>query len=166
MGGEGSGEALAVERLGCDRIIVESSLLPGTGNPVLTDMLSRLGEADTLIVWRLDRLADSTSRLLEFVSDLSARGIGVESVSEDISTGGAEGAEARRLFELLARFDRRSRHSAGAADHKIGRPRSLAPADIERAGALVRQGRRSVTELAHELSVSKATLYRYLKNTS
>lgn len=164
-GGREDEEALAIERAGCDRIVVESSPVTVTQNPLLNAMLARLEGNDMLVVWRLERLAKSTSALIELFERLSSRGIGLHSVSENFSLGG-EDAAVSKLLEVLADFDRSKRREQLASladDHKIGRPRSLAREDIERARALVQEGKRSVVGVAIELGVSRSTLYRYLK---
>jgi DNA invertase Pin-like site-specific DNA recombinase len=43
--------------------------------PGLTEALSHLRSGDTLVVWRLDRLARSLSNLIELVNRLAGRGL-------------------------------------------------------------------------------------------
>jgi DNA invertase Pin-like site-specific DNA recombinase len=49
--------------------------------PGLTSALSHLRTGDTLVVWRLDRLARSLSNLIELVNRLSGQGIVFKSLT-------------------------------------------------------------------------------------
>ena len=53
---------------------------------------------DTLVVWKLDRLARSTQQLLETVAHLAERGIGLKILTQNIDTTSAGG---RLIFTVL-----------------------------------------------------------------
>ena len=46
---------------------------------------------DTLVVWKLDRLARSLKQLIETVEAFGTRGIGLRSLTEAVDTGSAGG---------------------------------------------------------------------------
>ncbi len=57
--------------------------------PQLQAALAFMREGDTLVVWKLDRLARSVRQLIETVEDLEARGMGLRSLTETISPAAA-----------------------------------------------------------------------------
>src|SRR3954452_13787971 len=77
---------LQLERLreaGCERIITEKASGVRTDRPELTRLLRDvLREGDTLVVWKLDRLARSLKQLIATAEDLKARGIGLVSPTD------------------------------------------------------------------------------------
>ena len=68
--------------------------------------LSFMRTGDTLVVWKLDRLARSLKQLMETVEDLSARGIGFRSLTEAIDTTTSGGRLVFHIFGALAEFER------------------------------------------------------------
>src|SRR5262249_11965984 len=73
--------------------------------PGLTDALNALREGDTLVVWRLDRLARSLGHLIEIVETLKARGVGFASVTENIDTSSAGGKLFFHIVGAMAEFE-------------------------------------------------------------
>ena len=61
---------------------------------------------DTLIVWKLDRLARSTKQLIETIEMLRSRDIGFRSLTEAIDTTTAQGVLVFHMFSALAEFER------------------------------------------------------------
>ncbi|TXH19462.1 MAG: recombinase family protein [Mycobacterium sp.] len=131
--------------------------------------LEHLREGDTLVVWRLDRLARSLRNLLELVESLNQKGIHLRSVMEAIDTGSASGRLVLSVFGALAEFERSllvERTQAGLAASKargtkLGRRPSLTAGQLAQARTLVAAGHR-VEEVAHTLGVGRSTLYRAL----
>ena len=126
-------------------------------------------EGDTLVVWKLDRLARSLKQLIETVEGLDARGIRFRSLTENIDTETADGRLVYHLFGALAEFERsiiRERSLAGLAAARAkgrvgGRPRALNDNDLAAARALLSDPGITVGEVARRLDVSPATLYRH-----
>jgi hypothetical protein len=100
---------------------------------------------DTLIVWKLDRLARSMKQLIESIENLRVRGIGFRSLTEALDTTTAQGRLVFHMFGALAEFERsliRERTQAGLAaarrlGRKGGRPPKLTQDDLEAARALL-----------------------------
>lgn len=67
-------DALAEAR--CDRVFQEKASGAARDRPQLKAALDFMRAGDTLVVWKLDRLARSTGQLIETVRDLEAREIG------------------------------------------------------------------------------------------
>lgn len=135
--------------------------------------LDHLRAGDTLVVWRLDRLARSLRNLLELVESLSQKGIHLRSLTESIDTGSASGRLVLSVFGALAEFERSllvERTQAGLAaakarGTKLGRRPSLSAGQLAQARTLVAAGHR-VEEIAHTLGVGRSTLYRALSQTA
>jgi len=73
----------------------------GYRSPGLHDALEFARSGDTLIVWKLDRLARSMKQLIETVEQLRVRGIGFRSLTEALDTTTAQG---RLVFHMLVRW--------------------------------------------------------------
>ncbi|MCD6033951.1 MAG: transposon DNA-invertase [Thermomicrobiales bacterium] len=162
----------ALAKAGCGKIYRETASGAKAERPVLADVLGYLRPGDTLVVWRLDRLGRSLKHLIETVSLLAERGIGFKSLTEQIDTTTPGGKLVFHVFGALAEFERdviRERTQAGLAaararGHLGGRPRKLADAkQLELARTLYAGGQTDIATICRTLGISRATLYRYLK---
>jgi DNA invertase Pin-like site-specific DNA recombinase len=160
----------ALTEAGCQKIFTEQMSGAVADRPALHDAVEFARSGDTLIVWKLDRLARSMKQLIETIEDLRVRGIGFRSLTEALDTTTAQGRLVFHMFGALAEFERsliRERTQAGLAaarrlGRKGGRPLKLTDDDIEAAKALLANPDIGVTQIAHRLGVSPATLYRYI----
>jgi DNA invertase Pin-like site-specific DNA recombinase len=85
---------------GCAKIFTEQMSGAVTDRPALHAALEFARSGDTLIVWKLDRLARSMKQLIETVETLRVRGIGFRSLTEALDTTTAQG---RLFFICLVR---------------------------------------------------------------
>ncbi len=160
----------ALKAAGCARIFTEKASGAQRERPELKAALDYIRAGDTLVVWKLDRLARSMRQLIETVEDLQSRGIELRSLTESIDTATPGGRLVFHIFGALAEFERaviRERTSAGLQaarerGKKGGRPRTLGPKDLAAAKALLADPAIRVEDVAARLKVSPATLYRYL----
>ena len=160
----------ALERAGCDRLFVEKASGAQRDRPELKAALNSACAGDTIIVWKLDRVARSLSQLIHTFDDLEQRAIGLRSLTEAIDTTTSGGKLVFHIFGALAEFERsiiRERTMAGllaarARGRTGGRPRVLSAVDLEIAKALRRDGTLTVSGIAEHLGVTASTLYRYL----
>src|SRR3546814_3794788 len=76
----------ALNAAGCDRIFDDHASGAKAERPGLAEALAYLRSGDTLVVWNLDRLGRSLSPLIEKVGELTTRGIGFRSLTENIAT--------------------------------------------------------------------------------
>jgi DNA invertase Pin-like site-specific DNA recombinase len=76
----------ALTEAGCTKIFTEQMSGAITDRPALHDVLEFARSGDTLIVWKLDRLARSMKQLIETVEILRMRGIGFRSLTEALDT--------------------------------------------------------------------------------
>jgi DNA invertase Pin-like site-specific DNA recombinase len=160
----------ALQKGNCDRVFQETASGANRERPQLAAALDYMRKGDTLVVWKLDRLARSLKQLIETVESLEARGIGFRSLTEAIDTTTAGGRLVFQIFGALAEFERgviRERTRAGldaarARGRKGGRPPKLNADDLKAAKAMLADQDINVEDVARRLGVSPATLYRYL----
>ena len=124
---------------------------------------------DSLVVWKLDRLARSLRHLIDTVNKLQSRGVEFVSLQESVDTTTSGGKLVFHVFGALAEFERemiRERTKAGlkaarARGRMNGRPKKLSDQQINIAKKLMDDLETTVLEITKTMNVSKATLYRY-----
>ncbi|MDM5188602.1 recombinase family protein [Bacillus sp. DX4.1] len=132
--------------------------------------LDALREGDTLVVYKLDRLARSAKQLYEIADRLSSIGVELVSIKEQIDTSTPMGRAMFGMIGVMAELERdmiRERTVAGLeAARARGRKGGRKPADqgkIRKALALYDSKQYSIAEITKETGVKKATIYKYLK---
>ena len=157
----------ALTEAGCAKIFTEQMSGAVTDRPALHDALEFARSGDTLIVWKLDRLARSMKQLIETVETLRVRGIGFRSLTEALDTTTAQGRLVFHMFGALAEFERsliRERTQAGlAAARRAGRraarwPHGRPTAETHRRRHRGRQG--DARQSRHRCNSNRATARR------
>lgn len=74
----------ALKVAGCEKVFVEKSSGAQRERPELKAALDYMRDGDTLVVWKLDRLARSMKQLIETVEGLEEVGVGFRSLTEAI----------------------------------------------------------------------------------
>lgn len=160
----------ALKRADCTRIFTDHGVSGCVRErPGLAEALSSLRDGDTLVVWRLDRLARSMRELTDSITALHARGIGFQSICEHIDVSSAFGEFVLHVLSAVAHFERAlivERTKAGMAAAKargarFGRRHMLGEDEMLEAQMLIEQGY-SVEHVASQIGVGRSTLYRYL----
>ena len=160
----------ALTEAGCEQIFTEQMSGAVADRPELMAALGCARAGDTLVVWKLDRLARSIRQLIDTAEDLRVRGVGFRSLTEALDTTTAQGRLVFHMFGALAEFERsliRERTRAGLqaakkAGRTGGRPPKLTDDDIQAAKAMLTTPEIGVASVAHRLGVSLATLYRHI----
>lgn len=161
----------ALTRAGCKKILEDHQSGAKVERPGLRSALEYAREGDTLVVWRLDRLSRSLKDLIEMVTQLEARGIGLKSLQESLDTSSSSGKLIFHIFGALAEFEHnliRERTQAGlqaarARGRKGGRPKSL---DVDKqalAVQLYEKKKHTVKQICQMMGISKPTLYKYVE---
>ena len=96
----------ALKTAGCSKVFEEKASGAQRERPALQATLEYMREGDTLVVWRLDRLARSLKQLIETVEGFGARDVGLRSLTEAIDTTTAGGKLVFHIFAALAEFER------------------------------------------------------------
>jgi len=159
-----------LKQAGCKRIFQEKVSGAHRERPELAKMLEHIRDGDTVIVWKLDRLARSTRDLLEISDVIAQAGAGLKSLSEPwADTTTPAGRMVLTVFAGLAEFERElirertgtGRTAAMKRGVRFGRPASLQPDQAALARRLLAEGQ-SAREVAKTFGVHKATIYRTL----
>ena len=102
------------------------------------------------------------------MTDLEARGVAFESITEQIATGSSSGKLVFHLFAALAEFERnliRERTNAGLKAARKrgrvgGRPKKLSEAEKAMVKTLLADPKNEVAAIARQFGVSRSTIYR------
>ena len=163
----------ALKQAGCERQFTDTASGAKADRPGLDQAVGFARSGDTLVVWKLDRLGRSLPHLIETISGLQERGIGLKSLTEQIDTTTSGGKLIFHVFAALAEFERdviRERTQAGlvaarARGRRGGHPRAASLNDTKKvamAQALYNDKKNSITDICKTLRVSRSTLYRYI----
>lgn len=158
---------------GCKRFFTDTVSGAASARPGLDEILKAARAKDVIVIWKLDRLGRSLKHLVDLVAELNERSIGLRSLNDPIDTTTAQGRLIFNIFASLAEFEReiiRERTNAGLAAARArgrlgGRKAGLSE-DAQRkariAASYYEEGM-PVNQIAQDLNISKATLYKYLR---
>lgn len=160
----------ALTQAGCEHVFDDHGSGATADRPGLRRVLAYARASDTIVVWRLDRLSRSLKDLIELVTLLDHRGIGLKSLQEAIDTTSSSGKLIFHIFGALAEFERtliRERTQAGlqaarARGRMGGRPKALSTDQQALAVKLHEEKQHTVAQICQMLGISKPTLYKYL----
>lgn len=161
----------ALTKAGCERILEDYQSGAKAERPGLQDALDYARSGDTLVVWRLDRLSRSLKDLIEMVTLLELKGIGLKSLQEAIDTSSSAGKLVFHIFGALAEFERnliRERTQAGlqaarARGRQGGRPKALSKDKQALVLKLYDEKKQTVMQICKMMGISKPTLYKYIE---
>lgn len=158
---------------GCKKFYSDIVSGAKASRPGLDEMLKNAREDDVIVIWKLDRLGRSLKHLVDLVAELNERKIGLQSLNDPIDTTTAQGRLVFNIFASLAEFEReiiRERTNAGlAAARARGRTGGRKPGlseDAQRKARIAESYYKEgmpVNQIAKNLNISKATLYKYLR---
>jgi len=140
--------------------------------PALTAALRRLAKGDTLVVWKLDRIARSITNLLEVMNELEDMGVKFRSITEGVETETPTGKMILVVMGALAQFERdliveRTRAGVKAAQErgvKFGADFKLSPDDMPKVWKLVNEKGMTRKAVAKQYGVTEQTISRRLKS--
>lgn len=73
----------ALQEAGCERIFTEKASGAQRDRPELNNALDYMRKGDSLVVWKLDRLARSLKQLIDTVEKLEKKGMGLRSLVDE-----------------------------------------------------------------------------------
>lgn len=161
----------ALSQSGCEKIFEDRLSGSKAERPGLDQVLQYARAGDTIVVRRLDRLSRSLKDLIEMVTLLESKEIGLKSLKEAIDTSSSSGKLVFHIFGALAEFERnliRERTQAGllaarARGRKGGRPKSLSKDKQALAVKLYDEKVHTVGQICEMMGISKPTLYKYIE---
>jgi DNA invertase Pin-like site-specific DNA recombinase len=162
----------ALKEAGCEKWFLDKTTGSKAERKGLDEALAYLRPRDTLVVWKLDRAGRSLTHLIDLLKGLKERGIEFMSLTEQIDTATPGGKLIFHLMGALAEFERdliRERTNAGLAaakarGHRGGRPRKLkTTGKVALARQMFADQSHSIPEMCAAFGISRATLYRYVK---
>lgn len=159
----------ALRQAGCEKVYQEKLSSTNPNRPEMGRLLDVLRAGDTLVVWKLDRLGRSVKGLIELLNELDAKGVHLQSLTDNIDTHSASG---RFFFHVVASFAQMERElivertRAGLEAAKRlgrigGRKRKMTDSKLASAKNLLQSGLRP-KDVAQNLGVSLPTLYRWI----
>ena len=162
-----------LELVHVDKVFTDKASGKDTQRPQLDALLGFVREGDTVVVHSMDRLARNLDDLRSLVQRLTQRGVHIEFVKEHLSFTGEDSPMANLMLSVMgafAEFERaliRERQREGIALAKLrgayrGRRKALAPERIAELRHRAASGEKKA-QLAREFSISRETLYQYLR---
>lgn len=136
--------------------------------PVLQLLLDMIHEGDTLVVWKLDRLARNMADLLAIVELLREKGASLKIHDQNIDTGTATGRAFLQMLGVFAEFEtnlRKERQMAGIAKAKAegrykGRPTTIDPEAVRQCLEIEKLSYRAT---AKKLGIAVSSVQRLAK---
>lgn len=159
-----------------DNLHVEKISGASAKRPALDLAIKDLRQGDTLVVWRLDRLARSMRQLYHRLDQIYAKGAYFRSITEAFDFGTISGKLVLGVLGLVAEFERQliaQRTTAGIAalkarkgrGYKWGRELYMTPERVALVGDHLngRNGKKKLSgpKIAAKLKVSTASIYGY-----
>jgi DNA invertase Pin-like site-specific DNA recombinase len=81
----------ALKAAGCTRVLTEVASGATTERPVLIRLLDDVRAGDVIVIWKLDRLGRSLRHLIDVVSLLLEREVGLRSLNDPVDTTTPQG---------------------------------------------------------------------------
>lgn len=157
---------------GCTKMFVEQVSSVATRTE-LAAAISFVREGDTLVITKIDRLARSTTDLLNIVSTLEKKGVALRVTDFGggvLDTGSPTGRMLVTMMAAIAEFElalMKERQKVGVAKAKAeGRYRGRVPTARRQSGRVMelRASGLGPSAIAAALSISRASVYRILSD--
>lgn len=161
-----------LEHVDVDRVFIDKASGKDIARPELIALQSFAREGDTVVVHSMDRLARNLDNLRQLVQQFTQKGIRIEFVKEGLSFSGEDSPLAHLMLSVMgafAEFERaliRERQREGIALAKqrgVYRGRKKILTQAQAIELKERSTKESKTALAREFSISRETLYQYIK---
>ena len=162
----------ALKKFGCEKIFKDSgnSLVTRTELEIMNEQIKR---GDNVVVFKLDRIAKSLSKLNNLLKGYYEREINLISIQDKLDTSSLENEPMYRIVSILSNFQKELKSEriitglevAKKRGKKGGRPKGLSHSAIvkaKKAKQLYENDKIKIKDIASKLNIGKTTLYRYL----
>ncbi|MGW9685092.1 recombinase family protein [Flagellimonas sp. 2504JD1-5] len=143
----------------------------------LKKLLNYVREGDTIVVWKLDRLARSLIHFTKLMTELEEKGVKFKSITEpfiDTTEKSSHSEFIINIFAALAQLERdiiieRTKAGLDSARRRgkvLGAPKGISKKNQQKAvlcEEYFKEGRLTVSEICERLDISRATYYKYLR---
>ncbi len=143
----------------------------------LAKLLNYVRDGDTIVVWKLDRLARSLIHFTKLMQELDDKGVKFRSITEsfiDTTIKSSQSEFIINIFAALAQLERDiiiERTKAGLESAKrrgkvLGAPKGLSKKNQQKAvlcEEYFKEGKLTVSEICERLDISRATYYKYIR---
>lgn len=161
----------ALQKAGCEKIFTDEMTGSKMDRPGLIAASAYLRKGDRLIIWKIDRIGRNSRGILAFIDEIEAKGCFISSLMEGVGTGTPTEKFFLTLLTAFAELERgniidRTRaglEAARARGRFGGRPRKLSPQQEKALMAMISQPDISIGEIADAFSISRPSVYAYLK---
>lgn len=159
---------------GCLKVYTDYASGTKADRPQWSACLNDLRAGDTLVIWRIDRLGRNLRDLVDIVTGLRDRGVGVQSLCDGlVDTTTAHGNLVFGMFAVMAEYEAaliRERTHAGltaarARGRRGGRKPKMTPALVERAQRMYDSRQFTMADIAASCSVTPVTIYRHISTS-
>lgn len=161
----------ALRGAGCEKIYIEKASGSHRDRPKLKAALEYLRDGDTLVIWKLSRLARSLTQVIKTATDIGERGIALKVLTQNIDTSTPEG---RLFFHMTAAFDEFQREliientraglkAAAKRGRRGGRPKAMNKQNIKHAEAMLKDTENYpfIGDVIDQLKIGRTAFYRY-----
>ena len=83
---------------GCEKIVSDDPLMNQIERPVLRQLIETLTPEDTLVVWKIDQLADKSDEIIGAVNSIDKKGTIIKSIKDAFDMSSYIG---RALFSII-----------------------------------------------------------------
>ncbi|WP_129727893.1 recombinase family protein [Ectobacillus funiculus] len=157
-------------KYGVDEVFQEKMSGTKKDRPQLAKMIDKLRKGDKVVIYKLDRISRSTKHLIELSELFEEKEVDFVSIQDQIDTSTPMGRFFFRTMASIAELERdiiRERTKAGLESARArgrvgGRPKADKK-DVEKALKLYDSQTMTVDEIAEMTRVSRATIYRAVK---
>ncbi len=164
-----------LEGLKLDKVFQDKISGKSIARPALSEMISYVRDGDTIIVHSMDRLARNLDDLRHLVKSLTSKQIKVKFIKENLEFTGEDSPMSNLLLSVMgafAEFERsliKERQMEGIAIAKKkgvykGRKPALTEEEVMLLKERVSKGNKK-SDIARDMSISRETLYKYLRES-
>jgi DNA invertase Pin-like site-specific DNA recombinase len=162
----------ALEAAGCLKLYKDTATGTKADRPQWIRCLADLRPGDTLVIWKIDRLGRNLRDLIDIVTTLDARGVGVQSLTNGIvDTTTSHGKLVFGMFALMAEYEAaliKERTQAGliaarARGRTGGRKPKMTNDLIAKAQRMYDARQFTMAEIATSCGVTPMTIYRHIR---